>query len=252
MKNKQTALGSNRLLNLLPEKNRTQLIGHCEVVDLNVGEIVGNPGDMIHYIYFPLEGIISWEKQIEGSSYLTISLIGNEGMLCISLILGVDITPCRAVVHKTGFALRLTSVDFIQQIEHNPELNLILKRYVFVSYSQLLQTTSCVLFHVLESRLAKLILMLQDRSQSDELHITQEHLGQMLGVRRVGVTKAEGSLQRMNLISYSRGNMIIHDKKGLKVASCSCYQVDNDTYTQFLHTEIFKSNELPKVLEGIV
>lgn len=236
MKNKQTVLGSNRLLNFLAEQNRTQFINDCEVVNLNLGDAVGNPGDIIHYIYFPIEGIISWEKKIAGSPYLVVTLIGNEGMLCISLMLGVDITPCRAVVQKAGFALRIAAADFIHQTEHNTELNLLLKRYVFVTYNQLLQTAACNLFHLLENRLARLLLMFQDRSQSNELHVTQELLAQMLGVRRVGVTKAAGSLQRKNLISYSRGHVLIQDTNGLKAASCLCYQADKDTYAPILST----------------
>ena len=100
MLNNQATLGNNRLLNLLPAENRTQFINYCEVVDLNIGEVIGSPGDVIHFIYFPIEGIISWEKQIAGSPYLVITLIGNEGMLCISLMLGINIMPCRAVVQS--------------------------------------------------------------------------------------------------------------------------------------------------------
>lgn len=238
MTNRQSALGSNRLLSLLPEQTRPPFINHCEVVDLNLGDIIGNTGDTIHYIYFPIEGIISWEKKIVGSPYLMIMLIGNEGMLCISLMLSVNIRLCRAVVQKAGFALRITASDFTQQLEHNVELNLLLKRYVFVIYNQLLQTAACNLFHVLEKRLACLLLMFQDRSQSDELHITQELLAQMLGVRRVGVTKAAGSLQRKNLISYSRGNVVIHDRIGLKAASCLCYEADKYTYAHILDSPV--------------
>ena len=238
---KQAALGSNRLLNCLPENNRTQFINYCEVVNLNLNDVIGNPGDRIAYIYFPIKGIISWEKKIADSPYLVVSLIGNEGMLCISLMLDVDTTPCRAAVQRAGYALRISAVNFIHQIGHNPTLNALLKRYVYVTYVQLLQTTACNLYHVLEKRLARLLLMFQDKSQSNELHITQELLAQMLGVRRVGVTKAAGSLQRKNLISYSRGDLIIHDSTGLKAASCSCFQADKDIYEQII---IAKNNTL--------
>ena len=245
MSTKKTALGSNRLLNFLSEKTRAQFINYCEVVSLNLGETVGNSGDIIDYIYFPIEGIISWEKQIEGSPYLVVTLIGNEGMLCISLMLGVNITPCRALVQKAGFALRISATDFIHQTEHNSELNGLLKRYVFVTYNQLLQTSACNLFHVLEKRLARLLLMYQDRSQSNELHITQGLLAQMLGVRRVGVTKAAGSLQQKNLISYSRGNVVIHDTIGLKAASCLCYQTDKYTHTHILDSPVSDLSNAP-------
>ena len=237
MINHLTALGNNHLLNFLTKKNYTQFVDCCEVVNLNLGEILGNPGDKIQYVYFPTEGIISWEKQVEDSPYLVVTLIGNEGMLCISLMQGVNITPCRAVVQKAGFALRITAADFLFQIEHNQQLNLLLRQYVLVTHSQLLQTAACNLFHVIENRLARLLLMFQDRSQSDELFITQELLAQMLGVRRVGVTKAAGSLKRKNLISYSRGNVIIQDRTNLKAASCSCYQADKHAYENILDSD---------------
>ena len=233
----QTALGNNRLLNFLTRENRAQFVDYCEIVDLNLGDVLGNTGDTIQHVYFPTEGIISWEKQIEDSPYLVVTLIGNEGMLCISLMQGVDITPCRAVVQKAGFALRITAADFLYQIEHNQQLNLLLKRYVIVAHNQLLQTAACNLFHVLENRLVRLLLMFQDRTQSDELFITQELLAQMLGVRRVGVTKAAGSLKRKNLISYSRGSIIIHDRTNLRSISCSCYQADKFSYENILDAD---------------
>ncbi|MBC7755916.1 MAG: Crp/Fnr family transcriptional regulator [Bdellovibrio sp.] len=227
-------------------------MSHCEVVGLSLGEVIGNSGDLIRYVYFPTEGIISWEKQIAGSPSIVICLIGNEGMLNMRLVLGVDITPCRAVVQKAGFALRIASTDFIHQLQLLPELNLLVKRYTFVTYSQLLQTSACNLFHVLENRLAKLILSFQDRSHSAELHITQELFAQMLGVRRVGVTKAAGSLQRKNLISYSRGNVIVHNSKGLKAVSCLCYEADKEAYAQFLHLDVIKNDALLIALEGLL
>lgn len=231
---KQANIGSNKILNLLPEDNRIELIDMGEVVNLNLAEVIADTGHVIDYVYFPIEGIISWEKKIPDSPYLVIALIGNEGVLFPTVILGENFTPCRAVVQKAGFALRIASADFIWQIEHHLALRILLKRYIFVVYSQLLQTAACNLFHVLESRLAKLLLTFKDRSQLDELQITQELLSQMLGVRRVGVTKAASSLQRNNLISYRRGNVTIHDTKGLKAAACLCYQADIDTYAQFL------------------
>ncbi len=235
MPTNQAALGSNRLLNLLTNNNRQDFVHHCDLVSLNLGDVLCNAGDNINDLYFPLEGIISWEKQIIGSPYLVVTLIGNEGMLSVGLILDVNISPCRAVVQKAGVALRIPVSVFLQRLETNPALSLILKHYAFVAYSQAVQTAACNLFHLLESRLARLLLMLQDRAQSDDLHFTQEQLAQMLGVRRVGITKAAGSLQRLDLISYSRGNVIIHDTKGLKALSCSCYQTDKTTYAEILH-----------------
>lgn len=249
---KPTVFGKNRLLNLLPSNKRNQFISRCDVVDLNLGEIIGNTGDLIRYVYFPTEGVISLEKQITGSPHIVMSLIGNEGMLNMRLALGVDITPCRAVVQKAGFALRINAADFLLNLQQLPALDLLVKRYTFVTCSQLLQTSACNLFHVLENRLAKLILSFHDRSQSNELHITQELFAQMLGVRRVAVTKAAGLLQRKNLISYSRGNVIVHNSKGLTDVSCLCYQADKDAYAQFLQADVFKDDQLIVELEDML
>ena len=248
----QADFGSNQLLNLLPQKNRIQFIDRCEVASLKLGDVIANSGDVIEYIYFPIKGIISLEKKITDSPYLVITLIGNEGVLFPTITLGEDYTPCRAVVQKAGFVLRIATADFIHQIEHQAELRLLLKRYIFVMYSELLQTVACNLFHLLESRLARLLLNFQDKSQCDELHVTQELLAQMLGVRRVGVTKAAGSLQRQNLISYSRGNVIILNHKGLKAASCLCYLADIETYSQFLKAQENILKDAPDIDEILV
>lgn len=234
MLNNSTAFGSNRLLNLLTDNCRQNFLTDSELVSINIGEVLSNPGDVITYVYFPVEGIVSWEKQITGSPYWVVTLIGNEGMLCISLLLGINVRPCRAVVQKKGFAIRIPAAIFTQQLEIKPALSLVLNRYANVIYNQALQIATCNLFHLLENRLARLLLMFQHRSQSDQIHITQDQLAKMLGVRRVGVTKAAGSLQRKNLISYIRGSVTIHDLAGLKAASCVCYEADNATYNNMM------------------
>jgi CRP-like cAMP-binding protein len=230
----QAAFGSNRLLNLLTDNQRKKILDNCELIDLNLGDVLGKPGDIVSYAYFPVEGIISCEKQIAGSPSLLVNLIGNEGMLCTGLVLGVNTSPYGAIVQKAGVALRISASALIHQIKQMPQLDAILKRYAYVRYNQVLQLATCNLFHLLENRLARLLLMFQDRAQSDELHITQEQLAEMLGVRRVGVTKAAGSLQRQNLISYSRGNVIIHDLEGLKTMACECYQTDKKNYESIM------------------
>lgn len=244
MPTNQAVFGSNRLLSLPTDNCRKNFISHCDLVSLNLDDVLCNPGDMITHVYFPVEGIISWEKQVLGSSHLVVTLIGNEGMLSTGLILDVNISPCRAVVRKAGFALRIPVSVFLHQLEKNPALNLVLKNYAFVAYHQAIQAAACNLFHQLENRLARLLLMFQDRSKSDELHITQELLAKMLGVRRVGVTKSAGSLQRQNLISYSRGNVIIHDTNGLKALSCVCYQSDKLSYANILHPQASYNAEI--------
>jgi CRP-like cAMP-binding protein len=161
-------------------------------------------------------------------------MIGDEGMLGTSLVLEVNTSPLRSLVLSSGSALFMSAATFRRELELSPALKRLLKRYIYVVKSQLVQTATCSLHHVVEARLARLLLMMQDRVHLDKIHVTHELLAQMLGVRRVGVTYAAASLRSHNLISYSRGNITILDRRGLEAASCSCYKADKETYTQIM------------------
>ena len=231
----QAVPATNRLLAALPRKDRQHLLASCEPVELMLADVLGNPGDPIRYVYFPTDSVVSSVMPIDGGTGLEVRLIGNEGMLGIPLMLGVDVAQFHAVVQKAGPALRIAAALFLREFEQSLALQHQLKRYLYVLMSQLAQTAACNRFHVVEERLARLLLMTRDRAHSEAFHITQELLAQMLGVRRVGVTKAAGSLQKKKLISYSRGDVRIHDGGGLEAASCSCYRADKEIYERILH-----------------
>ncbi|MDD1611823.1 MAG: Crp/Fnr family transcriptional regulator [Methylococcaceae bacterium] len=161
-------------------------------------------------------------------------LVGNEGMLGIALILGVDIAPFHAVVQGAGHALRITAPSFMHLLEQSSALQRALKRYLYVSMSQLAHSAACNRFHVVEARLASWLLMTQDRAHTDNFHVTHVFLAYMLGVRRVGITKAANSLQQKKLISYHRGDVTILDRAGLEIVSCGCYRADKQTYERIL------------------
>lgn len=222
----------NRLLTRMPAKKRQHFLAGCELVNLAYSEILAEPGGPVRYVYFPLDSFISLKKPTDRPGSLEVGLIGHEGMLGISLLLGVGISPLLAVVQGEGTALRMSATRFRRELAKSPELERVLKYYLYVMIDQLAQTAVCCRFHVVEKRLARLLLMTQDRAQSNAFHLTHEFLASMLGVRRVGITKAATALQLRKLICYSRGNIKVLDRPGLEFASCDCYASDNAIYSR--------------------
>jgi len=159
-----------------------------------------------------------------------VGLVGNEGMLGLALVLDGDQSPERAVVLGAGSALRMDVGFLRREFGRSEALRRRLGRYVHVRMSQLAQATVCAHFHLLEARLARRLLMTQDRARGNTFNATQEGLASKLGVRRVGVTKAASSLQQRGLIHYSRGDMTVLDRRGLMSAACRCYKSDRDSY----------------------
>jgi CRP-like cAMP-binding protein len=196
--------------------------------------VLYSPGERLCDVFFPVSGFISLIMHVDDTLVLEVGLVGSEGMVGVPLALGVDVSPMRAVVQGPGSALRLDNVQFRLELERSPSLRNQIGRYVCVRLNQLAQTTACTRFHVVEARLARWLLMTQDRARKNTFHITQELLALMLGVRRVGVTNAATSLQKRNLIHYSRGNITVVDRQGLKAASCGCYQADRNAYARLL------------------
>ena len=225
---------TNRLLAALPRKDRDRLLAHCEPIELIFAEELYRAGDLIAHVYFPTGSCISLVMPIDGNAHLELGLIGDEGMLGLTLMLEVEVAPFHAVVQGAGSALRLTAAAFLHELAQSPALQRELKRYLYVSMSQLAQTAGCTRFHVVEARLARWLLMTQDRAHSDTFHVTQVFMAYMLGVRRVGITKAANGLQQQQLIRYHRGEITILDRVGLEAASCGCYRAEKETYERIL------------------
>lgn len=225
---------TNQLLAALPAKERDRFIADCTRVDLVLGSILYEQGDRIGYIYFPTESFISMLATVDGHSTLEVGMIGSEGMCGHSLILGSDVAPLRALTQGAGAAWRMKATTFRRRLEDMPALRQLLDRYVHVLFRQLAQTAACTRFHVVEKRLARWLLMTQDRAHTDSFDVTQEFLAFMLGVRRVGVTKAAGVLQLRKLIRYKRGNVTILNRQRLETTACACYRNDNEIYQRGL------------------
>jgi len=230
MSAKHRVSSSNRLLAALPAQERDRVLADCTPVELVLGSILHDEGERIRHVYFPTESFISMLTTVDGHSRLEVGMIGNEGMCGHAPVLGATVAPLRALVQGAGAAWRMDIAVFRRQLENVPVLRQLLGRYVNVLIRQLAQTAACTRFHVVEKRLARWLLMIGDRAHTDSFVITQEFLAFMLGVRRAGVTKAAGTLQSLELIQYSRGNMTILDRNRLKAAACACYQCDLDMY----------------------
>ena len=233
MTSKPRILG-NHLVDLLPRKDRSRLIGACDSVALTLAEVMCEPGKPTKYVYFPTEGFISLIAVVKGSPGVEVGMVGREGMLGVQLALGVTIAPLHGVVQGAGQALRIGTKAFKAELAASPALQSELHRYLYILMSQLAESTACTRFHQIGQRLARWLLMTQDRSQSTSFDMTQEFLSYMLGVRRVGITNAAGGLQRDGIISYSRGKITVLDRKGLERAACVCYANDQKIYADLL------------------
>jgi CRP-like cAMP-binding protein len=224
------APAANSLLAALPPKELRQLNGDMERVALSYGEILYEPGEQIKHVYFPNDSLVSLLTVVDRHQALEVGLVGREGVVGVPLALEIRISPVRALVQGSGTAMRIKAAPFLKAFRQSPALQRELHHYTYSLMAQITQTAACNRFHVVEARLARWLLMTHDRMQCSPFQLTQDFLAQMLGVRRVGVTKAARALQQSRLISYSRGNITILDRKGLEAACCSCYEIVKDMH----------------------
>jgi CRP-like cAMP-binding protein len=224
----------NYLIESLPSAARSRLLAICEPAKLVMGEILGEVGMPTPYVYFPTVGFISLVTAVGGRPTLEVGMVGREGMLGTQLVLGVETAPLHAVVQGAGAAWRIGAAGFSRELARSPPLQRRLNRYVSVTMMQLASSAFCLRFHQIGHRLARWLLMTQDRAHSDSFHITHEFLAYMLGVRRVGITTAASALQREGLIQYRRGEIQVLNRRGLKASACSCYAADREAYQKIL------------------
>lgn len=214
----------NLLLAALSRKTYLAILPGLAPVTLDFGKILYEPGRPIWEVYFPSACLISLITAAEHHPPLEVGMVGREGMVGISLALGVNVSPVRVLVQGAGPALRMTKARLVSALRAHPAFHRELLGYAHTLMQQITQTAVCNRFHVVEARLARWLLMTRDRMRTAEFRMTHEFLSTMLGVRREGVTEAATAFQRKLLIEYRRGKIKILDHRGLEAASCTCYR----------------------------
>lgn len=222
----------NLLLDDLAASVRERIVRRAEVVPLAFGTILCEPDEPFEHVYFPRSAVISLVAKVGNHPPLEMGLIGNEGMLGVTLILGVPLAPLRGVVQGDGEALRLSARDLHEELRHSPSLVKTLNGYLYVLMAQLTQTAGCTRFHEIDSRLSRWLLMTHDRTHADHFHLTHQFLADMLGVQRSAVSIAAGALQARGLIHYTRGEITVLDRPGLESTACECYAAVIKDYEQ--------------------
>jgi CRP-like cAMP-binding protein len=224
----------NHLLDALPAGDYDRLAPHLELQALKLGDVLYEPGRAMRYVYFPTTAIVSMLYVMEDGSSAEIAIVGNEGILGISLFMGGDTTPSRAVVQSAGHGFRMRAQVLKSEFERYGTLMHLLLRYTQALITQMAQTAVCNRHHSVDQQLCRWLLLSLDRLASNELTMTQELIANMLGVRREGVTEAAGKLQDAGLVEYRRGKITVLDRARLQARSCECYDVVKKEFDRLL------------------
>src|SRR3989454_7794449 len=228
------APSQNRLLAALPAADFARLQPHLELVSLPLGWAVYEAGGTQGYVYFPIDSIVSLLYVMEDGSSAEIAVSGNEGLVGISLFMGGETTPSRAVVQSAGHGYRVRGAVLRKLFEKSGDVQLLLLRFTQALITQMTQTAVCNRHHAVHQQLCRWLLLMLDRLSSNEVRMTQELIANMLGVRREGVTEAAGKLQTDGLIEYSRGRIRVLDRQRLESSVCECYAVVKREYDRLL------------------
>lgn len=215
----------NRLLAALPVADFERLESHLKLVPLGLGEVLYESDSRLNQVYFPITSIVSLLYVMMDGSSAEIAVVGNDGLIGVSLFMGGETTPSRAVVQSAGYAYRLMSGVLKEEFSRAGAAQHLLLRYTQALITQMAQTAVCNRHHSVDQQLCRWLLLSLDRLSSNELVMTQELIANMLGVRREGVTEAASKLQHAGLIHYSRGRITVLDRAALETRTCECYAV---------------------------
>ncbi|MBE8991253.1 Crp/Fnr family transcriptional regulator [Nostoc sp. LEGE 12450] len=225
---------ANNLLAILPPSDYERLVPHLKLVKLPLRKILYEPGEPIAQVYFPNKAVVSIISTMEDGSTVEVGLVSNEGMVGMPVILGDNITTTTAFVQIPDSAMQIDADILKSEFNRGTALQSVLLRYVQGVYTQIAQGSACNRLHKLERRLARWLLTVSDRLESDEFPLTQEFISQMLGVRRAGVTEAANILSEAGMITYHRGQINILNREALEKTSCECYQIIEKEFVRLL------------------
>lgn len=221
----ETTKPNNQILAALPKKEYQRLLPDLEEFDLIYTKHIYETGERISNVYFPESGIVSLLSSVGEKALLEVGIVGSEGMVGLPVFAGFKTSNNRAVVQGKGSAMKMSAANFLKECKFGGALPTILQHYTYFLLMQISQSAACNLYHPIEPRLARWLMMTRDRMHADEFKITQDFLSHMLGVRREAVSKAAANLQQRQLIRYSRGNVSILNCAELENAACACYQI---------------------------
>lgn len=215
----------NHLLAAFPDSAKQRIFPRLKLVEMSLGDVIHESGQTIEFVYFPTNCIVSLLYVMLNGSSAEISVVGNEGMVGISVFMGGDSTPSRTVVQSKGFAYRLPAAELKAEFDATPEMRFLALRYTQALITQMSQTAVCNRHHTIDQQLCRWLLLSLDRLPDNHLTMTQELIANMLGVRREGVTEAASKLQKLGIIEYHRGHITVMDRPGLEELCCECYAV---------------------------
>ena len=228
----------NRLLAALPASEYDRLVPHLALAPMPLGKVLHESGSQLHYVYFPTTSIMSLLYEMEDGATSETAVVGNEGMLGVTLFMGGETTPSKAVVQNAGFAYRMKKTLLREEFDRSIPLRHVLLRYTQALLTQMAQTAVCNRHHSLDQQLCRRLLLNLDRLSTNDLPMTQELMASMLGVRREGVTEAAGKLRSAGLINYYRGHITVLDRPKLETRSCECYGVVKKEFDRLLNSGV--------------
>lgn len=223
----------NQLLRSLQDDQFERLLPHMQVMHLPQSRIIYDAGAMVNNLYFPNNGMISLLSMNGDGTTIEVGMVGNEGVVGIPVVLRINTTPYGATVQLAADVIKIKGEIIKAEFERNDQLKDLLLRYTYLLLTQISQSVVCNRFHTIEKRLCRWLLIAHDRVNSDNLRLTQEIIAHMLGISRTGVTTAAGALQKAGFIRYSRGQIVLLDRKAMEAFSCECYQLTTEEFERF-------------------